>query len=102
MLFFTLRQQSHTVQGLLKHNSEFVSSNMVKFAEKITPESIVLVEGTVKAPLDDVTSCTVQKVEIHVSKVRLRFSLHLHSHVNIAWADSCHFGGPYRASFPYG
>lgn len=74
MVFFTLRQQSHTIQALLKFHAEFVSQSMVKFAEGINPESIVLVEGTVKAPLEDVTSCTIQKVEINVSKVGSRSS----------------------------
>lgn len=69
MVFFVLRQQSHTIQTLIQVAPETVSKNMVKFAETTNPESIVLIEGTIQKPIDLVKSCTVQDVEIKIAKV---------------------------------
>jgi aspartyl/asparaginyl-tRNA synthetase len=71
MVFLVFRQQSTTVQALIQVEPELVSKKMVRFAESINPESIVLVEGTVQKPLELVKSCTVQDAEIKIRKVRL-------------------------------
>ena len=70
MVFLVFRQQNNTVQALVQVAPETVSKKMVAFAEKINPESIVLVEGTIQKPIDLVKSCTVQDVEIKIAKVR--------------------------------
>lgn len=70
MVFLVFRQQTTTIQALVQVEAELVSKRMVKFAEGITPESIVLVEGTIQKPLDLVNSCTVQDAEIKIKKVR--------------------------------
>lgn len=71
MVFFVLRQQSHTIQALIQVAPETVSKHMVKFAENTNPESIVLIEGTIQKPIDLVKSCSVQDVEIKIAKVRI-------------------------------
>ncbi|KAF9579611.1 aspartate--tRNA ligase dps1 [Lunasporangiospora selenospora] len=83
MCFFQLRQNSSTIQGLVVFNEETISKQMVKFAQGISSESIVLIEGTVAKPLEPVKSCTVQDAEIMITKLyvtseaqgRLPFSL---------------------------
>ncbi|KAG0344385.1 aspartate--tRNA ligase dps1 [Podila humilis] len=83
MCFFQLRQNSSTIQGLVVFDETAISKQMVKFAQNITSESIVLVEGTIAKPLEPVKSCTVQDAEIMISQLfvtseaqgRLPFSL---------------------------
>lgn len=70
MVFFTFRQSGgHTIQGLLSQKPEKVSKQMVKWAQGVTTESIVLVEGTVQAAPEPIKSCTVKDAEIMISKV---------------------------------
>ncbi|KAI5474364.1 asparaginyl-trna synthetase [Pseudohyphozyma bogoriensis] len=69
MVFLVFRQQSSTIQALVQVEKELVSKKMVNFCEKINPESIVLVEGTVQKPLEEVKSCTVSDAEIKISKI---------------------------------
>ncbi|KAG0018069.1 aspartate--tRNA ligase dps1 [Podila clonocystis] len=83
MCFFQFRQNSSTIQGLVVFNDTAISKQMVKFAQNITSESIVLVEGTIAKPLEPVKSCTVQDAEIMITQLfvtseaqgRLPFSL---------------------------
>ncbi|KAF9977620.1 aspartate--tRNA ligase dps1 [Actinomortierella ambigua] len=69
MCFFQFRQHSSTIQGLVVMNDNSVSKQMVKFAQGIPSESIVLVEGTIVVPSEPVRSCTVQDVEISISQL---------------------------------
>ncbi|KAK4302033.1 hypothetical protein Pmani_025853 [Petrolisthes manimaculis] len=66
--FFVLRSQAYTVQCVVAVG-EKVSKQMIKFICNITKESIVDVEGKVMNTDQKVESCSVQDVEIHVSKV---------------------------------
>lgn len=71
MCFFQFRQQgSNTIQGLLSQKPEHVSKHMVKWAQGVTAESIVLVEGTIQAAPEPIKSCSVKDAEIMISKVR--------------------------------
>lgn len=69
MLFIVFRQQFTTIQALIQVEPEVVSKKMVKFAEGITSESIVLVEGTIKKAPELINSCSVQDAEIKIQKV---------------------------------
>jgi len=70
MAFFTFRQPGgHTIQGLLSQKPEKVSKQMVKWAQGVMSESIVLVEGTVQAAPEPIKSCTVKDAEILISKI---------------------------------
>ncbi|KAF9434315.1 aspartate--tRNA ligase dps1 [Entomortierella beljakovae] len=83
MCFMQLRQNSSTIQGLLEFNDDTISKHMVKFAQNISSESIVLIEGVISKPMEPVKSCTVQDAEIKISQLfvtseakgRLPFSL---------------------------
>ncbi|XP_069993826.1 aspartate--tRNA ligase, cytoplasmic [Penaeus vannamei] len=66
--FFVLRHREHTVQCVIAVG-EKVSKQMIKFVCNINKESIIDVEGKVVSADQKVESCSVQDVEIHVSKV---------------------------------
>ncbi|RSH89279.1 aspartate--tRNA ligase dps1 [Saitozyma podzolica] len=71
IVFLTFRQQTHTMQGVLVISGEKdehqVSKQMLKYAQSIPSESIVLVEGVIKAA--EVKSCTIQDAEVQVRKL---------------------------------
>lgn len=66
--FFVLRQRQYSIQCLLSV-SETTSKQMVKFASVITRESVIDVEGFVRAVPQKIESCTQQDVEIHVTQL---------------------------------
>ncbi|EDQ85355.1 uncharacterized protein MONBRDRAFT_38870 [Monosiga brevicollis MX1] len=63
LAFVTLRQRTHTVQVVFEENAT-ISKAMIKFIEKLNPESIVNIVGTVTEPATPVESCTQRDVEI--------------------------------------
>ena len=71
IVFLTLRHQLTTVQAVLTEEEGSVSQNMLRWAEGIARESIILVEGVVQEPAGqpEVKSTTVHNVEIKVEKV---------------------------------
>ena len=71
LVFLILRHQLTTVQAIVTEEHGIVSQNMVRWAEGIARESIVLIEGVLQEPggQPEVKSATVHKVEIKVEKV---------------------------------
>ena len=71
IVFLVLRHQLTTVQAILTEEDGIVSPNMVRWAEGIARESIVLIEGVLQEPggQTEVKSATVHKLEIKVEKV---------------------------------
>jgi aspartyl/asparaginyl-tRNA synthetase len=69
MVFLNLRQRMYSVQGLVFVSQDSVSKQMVKWAAGIPAESVVLVEGTVQSPQEEVKSATVGDAEILIGKV---------------------------------
>ncbi|KAK4683929.1 aspartyl-tRNA synthetase, partial [Tremellales sp. Uapishka_1] len=71
IVFLTLRQQTLTLQGVLVVSGEKdehqVSKQMLKYAQGIPSESIVLVEGVVKKA--EVKSCTIGDCEVQIHKL---------------------------------
>ena len=72
MVFFNLRQRTDSIQALVVVSPDKVSKQMVKWAGAIADESIVLVEGLVQLPKEEVKSASVSNVEILISQVSCR------------------------------
>lgn len=69
MTFCEFRLDFFSVQLLVAENPSLgVSREMVKYAAKVSLQSIVQVEGTIAAPYEPVKSCTQQDVEVHVTR----------------------------------
>ncbi|GBO38753.1 Aspartate--tRNA ligase, cytoplasmic, partial [Araneus ventricosus] len=66
--FFVVRQRQFTIQCLLSV-SETTSKQMIKFVASITKESIIDVEGFIRASPQTIESCSQKNVEMHVTKV---------------------------------
>jgi len=69
MIFFELRQQTDTVQALLQQAPKVISKPMYKFAASISPESIVLVRGTLQKSPQEIHATTVKDAEVHITHV---------------------------------
>ncbi len=75
MCFVELREERNwAVQGVVAANPEgtLVSRQMVKWIGGLNLESFVLVEASVKKPLEPVKSCRVSGFELHITQVLLR------------------------------
>lgn len=69
MCFWNLRQQSDTVQALIKVNPEgTVLKQMVKWVGLVNLELIVLVRGVVRKVEEEIKSASVGDIEIHVTQ----------------------------------
>ncbi|KAK8016306.1 aspartyl-tRNA synthetase [Apiospora rasikravindrae] len=74
MAFVELREERNwAIQGVMSVNPEGkpVSKQMVKWTGNLNLESFVLVEATVKKPLEPVKSCRVSNYELHLTKCYL-------------------------------
>lgn len=65
--FLLFRDQTHSIQGVLSHTS----THMIRWVQKLHPESLVYVTGTLKQPPEDIRSATEHHVEIDVYSTHL-------------------------------
>ena len=73
IVFIILRHQFTTVQGVLTEEPDHVSQIMVRWAEGLARESVVLVNGIVQRPPPDqekVHSTSIHEYEVKICKVR--------------------------------
>ncbi|KAM4064702.1 tRNA synthetases class II (D, K and n) domain-containing protein [Hirsutella rhossiliensis] len=70
--FLLFRDQTHTVQGVLSRDE----MDMVSWVQKLSPESLVQVNGTLKAPPEPIRSATHAGVEVHVRSIHLVNAAH--------------------------
>ncbi|KAJ3578552.1 hypothetical protein NPX13_g2011 [Xylaria arbuscula] len=74
MAFVELREErSWSIQGVIAASPEGkpVSKQMAKWVGGLSLESFVMVEATVKKPLEPVKSCKVSDYELHITKCYL-------------------------------
>lgn len=71
--FLVLRQKIDTVQAVVATEEGKISKQMVKWTGSIPEESIVLVEGVVNRPKDEIQTTTVRDAEIVVRQVGATF-----------------------------
>ncbi|TBU26483.1 aspartyl-tRNA synthetase, cytoplasmic [Dichomitus squalens] len=72
IVFLILRHQFTTIQGVLTEEPEKVSQIMVRWAEGIARESIVVVEGVIQRPppnQEQVHGTTIHQYEVHIEKI---------------------------------
>lgn len=72
--FIVLRQQLSTLQTVLVAREGKVSTSMINWAERLRPETVVVVQGVLQKPQaakdKEVKSATFHNIEILVEKVR--------------------------------
>jgi nondiscriminating aspartyl-tRNA synthetase len=65
--FLLLRDQEHSVQGVLSRDN----GDMVKWVQKLHPESLVQVTGNLKEPPEPIRSATQSNIEIAITSIHL-------------------------------
>lgn len=70
--FLLFRDQTHSVQGVLSREH----MDMVKWVQKIPPESLVQVNGVLKAPPEPIRSATQACVEVQVESIHVVAAAH--------------------------
>lgn len=77
MAFIVFRHGISTLQGVVAIKDGDVSENMVRWAERLSLETVVIVHGYVQIPKGQskVKSCTVHDVEVLIDRVRVSASL---------------------------
>ncbi|KAI1761203.1 aspartyl-tRNA synthetase [Hypoxylon sp. FL1150] len=70
--FLLFRHQTESIQGVLSN----ASPHMIRWVQRLHPESLVHVTGTLKKPESPVTSATISELEVQV------YSLHLVNEAN--------------------
>ncbi|KAL4398908.1 aspartate--tRNA ligase Dps1 [Malassezia pachydermatis] len=71
LVFFNLRQSMQCVQATMAVTPEKISRQMTKWAASVTPESLVLIEGTISKvpkPIES-PSVTIKDAEVKISKM---------------------------------
>ncbi|KAF5693668.1 aspartyl-tRNA synthetase [Fusarium globosum] len=67
--FLLLRDQTHSVQGVLARDAS--NADFITWVRKINPESLVQITGTLKTPPEPIRSATHSNVEVDVVSVHL-------------------------------
>jgi aspartyl-tRNA synthetase len=82
MCFINLRQRLDTIQAILTVDESNISKQMLKYANSIPDESLVLVRAKVVKSMVLVTGCSIQDVELAILELhtiseaaRLPFSI---------------------------
>ena len=71
LAFIVFRQQISTIQGVFRQEDDYITTHMVKWAERIPTGSIVLVKGILKSPEQTVKGCTIHDVELSISEMHV-------------------------------
>lgn len=71
LAFFLLRHQCITVQGVLRADDHNVTRHMVRWAEHLHVESIVVVRGMVQAPSEKLRSASYHDVEVLIKAIHV-------------------------------
>ncbi|KAI1441087.1 aspartyl-tRNA synthetase [Annulohypoxylon stygium] len=67
LTFLLFRNQTHSIQGVLSH----ASPHMIRWVQRLNPESLVHVTGTLQKPKEPVASATLSDIEVLVYSIHL-------------------------------
>lgn len=71
LVFFVFRQQIITMQGVLEEHAAHASAHMLKWAEHVPTESIVLVKGFIQHPREPVKGTTIHNIELSIRELHI-------------------------------
>lgn len=70
--FILFRDQTHSIQGVLQHDT----THFVKWVQRLDPESLVQVTGTLQKPPEPVRSATDHNMELKIYSIHLVNAAH--------------------------
>ncbi|KAI1342567.1 aspartyl-tRNA synthetase [Xylariaceae sp. FL0016] len=71
LAFILLRNQTSTIQGVLQVRDGVVSENMVRWAEHLYTECIVLVQGKLQKPPEPIKACSIHDLELLIDTMHV-------------------------------
>ncbi|KAI9738705.1 MAG: hypothetical protein M1834_008210 [Cirrosporium novae-zelandiae] len=71
LVFFVLRQQILSIQGVLEEHQSQVSEHMVQWAEKLPTGTVVIIKGLIQKPHEPVKACTVHDAEVVIRELHV-------------------------------
>ncbi|MCJ1439670.1 MAG: hypothetical protein MMC23_000150 [Stictis urceolatum] len=71
LVFIVFRWQEHTLQGVLKQEEGIISEHWVRWAEHLSPETVVFVQGVLKSPEQEVKGCSIHDAELDVQQLHV-------------------------------
>src|SRR5579859_1976726 len=71
LAFIVFRQQIATIQGVIREYEDVISTHMVRWAERIPIESIVLVGGTVQHTEEKITGTSIHDMELVIEELHV-------------------------------
>ncbi|KAL1841778.1 hypothetical protein VTJ49DRAFT_6616 [Mycothermus thermophilus] len=87
LAFVVFRDCNELVQGVLAYREGQVSENFVRWAERITSEGFVRVEGMLQKPPEEIRGCSVNALEVRIDKMYLVVPVKEHLPVDVFTMD---------------
>jgi aspartyl-tRNA synthetase len=87
LAFVIFRDQIELIQGVLAYREGEVSENFVRWAEHLTSEGLVHVQGTLQKPPEEVTGCTIRELEVRIDAMHAVVPIKEHLPVDVCTMD---------------
>lgn len=87
LAFIIFREQIETIQGVLAYEQGRISENFVRWAEHLTTESYVHVQGRLQTPPEEVTGCSIRDLEVVIDSMHVVVPVQEHLPVDVFSID---------------
>jgi len=87
LAFIIFRDRIATLQGVLAYREGAISENFVRWAQRLTTEGLVHVQGILQAPPEEVKGCTIQNIEVLIESMHLVVPVEEHLPVDVFTID---------------
>lgn len=87
LAFIIFRDRIATLQGVLAYREGAISENFVRWAQRLTTEGLVHVQGILQVPPEEVKGCTIQNIEVLIESMHLVVPVEEHLPVDVFTID---------------
>ncbi|KAK3349136.1 hypothetical protein B0T25DRAFT_236019 [Lasiosphaeria hispida] len=87
LAFVVFRDQTETLQGVLAFREGVVSEGFVRWAERLTTEGLVRVEGTLQKPPEEIKGCTIHGLEVLIESMHVMVPVEDHLPIDVFTID---------------
>lgn len=83
LAFVVFRDQIELIQGVLAYREGEVSENFVRWAEHLTNEGFVHVQGKLQRPPEEIKGCSIRELEVRIDTMHLVVPVKEHLPVDV-------------------
>jgi len=87
LVFVIFRDRTETIQGVVEFREGVISKGFVRWAQRLTTEGLVHVEGTLQRPPEEIKSCSIRDIELVVDKLHQVVPVEEHLPVDVFTID---------------